>query len=434
VVHVHADRERGLRDEIDRLHAQLNRERRARQHRLEINRLAANTSGQVTRAGVAAVIAAHASDLFSAGWVMVAYVGDDDITHIAHGPRVPDDIRADWTTAPLDTQVPICESLRTGRRFELRSREDFEPWPILVAEADRARLASFTVEPVRGGSLPAAVIALGWDHPRTMDDLERELLGELADVAAPGFRRAVHTETDRDVASTLQTWLLPDGLPDIDGLTISTIYEPGKGEMQVGGDWFDVVEVDDGRVAVVVGDVVGHDVRAAAEMGQVRHVLASHLAQDGDPVNSLAITDRYFHRRAPDTMATALVMVIGADRSRVEIASAGHLPPVIVEPGTSARTLDCGLGPPIGSGLGGYTSVARPFPPQAIAVGFTDGVVEQRDRTIDESVAAFCHEVDQKLATRLTDDAVPVLARLVTRRATSPDQRDDAAAVIVQAR
>jgi serine phosphatase RsbU (regulator of sigma subunit) len=277
------------------------------------------------------------------------------------------------------------------------------------------------------------VIALGWDHPYEMDDVERELLAELADVAAPAFRRASRTETDRDIASTLQSWLLPGRLPAIDGLQIATIYEAGKDEMKVGGDWYDVVEVHDGRAAIVVGDVVGHDIRAAAEMGQVRHVLASNLARSGDPADSLALTDRYFHRRASDTMATALVMVFDADRSNLQIASAGHLPPVIVEPGTAARTLDCGLGPPIGSGLGGYTVVDRPFTQQAIVIGFTDGIVEQRDRTIDESMVDFCSDVDLAISTNPTNRAIPILTDLVRARATDPAQRDDAAAVIIQA-
>ena len=428
---MHAEAE--LRRELDDLRAQLDRERQARRHRLEITQLAAVTSGQVTRRGVASVIANQASEIFSAGWVMVAFVGDEDIVRIVHGPRVPDDIRADWDTAPLDVSVPICEALRTGTRFELTSRVAFAPWPILVEEADRARLASFTVEPIRGADRPAAVVALGWDHPHEMDDVERELLAELADVAAPAFRRAVRTETDQDIASTLQSWLLPGHLPEIDGLRVSTIYEAGKDEMKVGGDWYDVVEVDDGRAAIVVGDVVGHDVRAAAEMGQVRHVLASNLARSGDPTESLALTDRYFHRRATDTMATALVMVFDADRSHVEIASAGHLPPVVVEPGTASRTLDCGLGPPIGSGLGGYTAVDRPFARQAIILGFTDGVVEQRDQTIDESMADFCRSVDLALSTAATNGAIPALTALVRARATDPAQRDDAAAVVVQA-
>jgi serine phosphatase RsbU (regulator of sigma subunit) len=423
----------GLGRELDALRAQLDRERRARAHRLEISQLAAVTSGQVTRRGVASVIANRTSEIFSAGWVMVGYVGDENIVRIVHGPRVPADIRTDWDTTPLDVRVPICDALRTGTRFELASLADFAPWPILVEEAERARLASFTVEPVRGTKLPVAVIALGWDHPHEMDDVERELLAELAAAAAPAFRRAVRTETDRDIASTLQTWLLPGHLPEIDGLHVSTVYEAGKDEMKVGGDWFDVVEADDGRAAIVIGDVVGHDVRAAAEMGQVRHVLASNLARSGDPAESLALTDRYFHRRAPDTMATALVMVFDADRSHVEIASAGHLPPVVIEPGTSSRTLDCGLGPPIGSGLGGYSSVDRAFVRQAIVIGFTDGVVEQRDRTIDESMADFCRSVDLALSTKLADEAIPALTALVRARAIDPEQRDDAAAVIVQA-
>ena len=430
---MHDDTDAESQREIDDLRAQLDRERGARAHRLEITQLAAVTSGQVTRHGVASVITDRASEIFSAGWVMVAFVGDDDIVQIVHGPRVPDDIRADWDTAPLDVGVPICEALRTGTRFELASRADFAPWPILVDEADRARLASLTVEPVSSDALPVAVVALGWDHPHEMDDVERELLAELADVAAPAFHRAIRTETDQDIASTLQSWLLPGHLPTIDGLNVSTIYEAGKDEMKVGGDWYDVVEVDDGRAAIVVGDVVGHDVRAAAEMGQVRHVLASNLARSGDPVESLALTDRYFHGRSPDTMATALVMVFAADRSHVEIASAGHLPPVVIEPGTSSRTLDCGLGPPIGSGLGGYTSVDRPFAHQAIVIGFTDGVVEQRDRTIDESMADFCRSVDLALSTKLADGAIPALTALVRARAVDPAQRDDAAAVIVQA-
>ncbi len=427
-----ADLEAELRREVADLKAQLDRERRARGHRLEITQLAAVTSGQVTRRGVASVIARKASEVFTAGWIMVAFVGDEDIVHIVHGPRVPDEIRSDWATTPLDVSVPICEALRTGARFELPNRDAFAPWPILVDESDRARLSSFTVEPVRGAQLPAAVIALGWDRPYEMDDVERELLAELAEVAGPAFRRASRTETDQDIATTLQSWLLPGHLPDVEGLTVSTFYEAGKDAMKVGGDWYDVVEVDDGRAAIVVGDVVGHDVRAAAEMGQVRHVLASNLARCGDPVESLASTDRYFHRRVHDTMATAIVMVFDSDRSHLEIASAGHLPPVVVEPGTAARTLDCGLGPPIGSGLGGYTSVARPFSTQAILIGFTDGVVEQRDRTIDESMVDFCGSVDLALSTT-AGNAVAVLTELVRARAGDPAQRDDAAAVIVQA-
>ena len=429
-----SDVEDELRADIERLRAQLQRERRAREHRLSVHRLAAATGGQVTRHGVAEVIAGGTSDIFEAGWVMVAYVGDDEIVHFVHGPGVPDVVRSDWQTAPINAEVPICESLRSGTRIELPTTAHFAPWPLLEEWADRARLSSLTVEPISGDERPLAVVALGWSTQREMDDQERALLAELADIAAPAFRRAITTETDHDIATTLQSWLLPARLPEFEHLTVSTIYEAGKDALKVGGDWYDLVEVDEGRAAIVVGDVVGHDIRAAAEMGQVRHVLSSNLARSGDAIESLALTDRYFCVRGTGTMATALVMVFDAHGRTLEIASAGHLPPVVVEPGTAARTLDCGLGPPIGSGLGGYETVERPFPIGAVLIGVTDGVVEERDRPIDVSMADFCTAVDETLTRSAPHHVMAALTALVTERAVDPEQRDDAAAVILQSR
>jgi serine phosphatase RsbU (regulator of sigma subunit) len=430
-----SDVEEELQSELSRLRALLNRERRAREHRLEISHLAAATSGQVTRRGVAEIIAEGASDIFDAGWVIVGFIGDDDMVHFVHGPNVPEAIRRDWQSAPLDVAVPMCEVLRGDvARYELPTRRDFEPWPILLAEADRANLSSFVVQQIRGPKRPSAVIGLGWDRERRMDAGERDLLGELADVAEPAFRRATATETDQRVASTLQRWLLPSVLPEVEGLDLTTIYAPGQHEMQVGGDWYDAVIVDDGRAAIVVGDVVGHDVRAAAEMGQIRHVLASNLARSGDAAESLALTDRYFHGRGTDTMATALVMIYSLGSSELEIASAGHLPPVIVEPGTVARTLDCGLGPPLGSGLGGYTAIVRPFPAQAVVIGYTDGVVERRDVDIDSCVSEFCHAVDGVMSLSTDRTTVTALTDLVRSRIDASGQPDDAAAVIMRAR
>jgi serine phosphatase RsbU (regulator of sigma subunit) len=430
-----SDVEEELQSELSRLRSSLNRERRARGHRLAINRLAAVTSGQVTRRGVAEIIANGASEIFDAGWVMVGFVGDDDTAHFVHGPDVPEAIKRDWQSVPLDVAVPMCDVLRGELAgCELHSRRDFGPWPILLAEADRARLSSFAAEPVPGSGRPSAVIGLGWEREHRMDEGERDLLAELAEVAEPAFRRATTTEADQQVASTLQRWLLPTVLPDIEGLALSTIYAPGKHELQVGGDWYDAVLVDDGRAAIVVGDVVGHDVRAAAEMGQIRHVLSSNLARSGDAAESLALTDRYFHARGTDTMATALVMIYSRASCELEIASAGHLPPVIVEPGTVARTLDCGLGPPLGSGLGGYTAIIRPFPPNAVVIGYTDGVVERRDADIDRCVTELCSSVDGVMSTNTDAEIVAALTDLVRHRIEESGQSDDAAAVVIQSR
>lgn len=430
-----SDIEEELRADAVRLRAQLQRERRARHHRLAVNRMAAETSGEVTRHGVADVIAQGASDIFECHWVMVAFTGDDDTVNFVHGPGVPDAVADDWNQAPLQVAVPIGDVLRgETASIALASRDDFGPWPILIDEADRAEIGSLYVVALPGDERPHAAVALAWADAHEMDDAERELLDELIDASTPAFARAVTTEVDRELVSTLQTWLLPAEVPPVPGLDLATLYEPGRVAMDVGGDWYDVVRLDAGRSAIVVGDVVGHDARAAAEMGQVRHVLATHLMVTGDSATSLRLTDDYFHRRTPNTMATALVMVFDAEHRSIELASAGHLAPVVAELGAIARVIDCGLGPPIGSGLGGYTSMTRAFPAHALLVAFTDGLVELRDQTIDESLDQFCRAIDACIA-QAQGDAPPqspidLVMRMLAARAADPDRTDDAAAVV----
>lgn len=430
-----SDIEDELRLETAALRAQLGRERRAREHRLDINRLGAETSGQVTREGVAEVLVAGASTIFECRWVMVAFVEDDEIVKIVHSAEVPSGIVEDWTSVPLSTLVPITDVLRGDRAgCELVDRSEFAPWPDLVANAERADCGSLFVEPIPAGDRPAAAVVLAWSEAHELDELERELIAELIDAVTPAFARSVNTESDQELATTLQHSLLPANLPEVEGLDIATLYEAGRKAQDVGGDWYDVIKLDDQRSTIVIGDVVGHDVRAAGEMGQVRHVLAAHLLATGDPSESLRLTDHYFHIRSLNTMATALVMVFDSVAATIELASAGHLPPVIAELGARSLVVESGLGPPIGSGLGGYRSLVRSFPPHALLVAFTDGVVELRGETIDKSVDDFCRAVDQAIETAQCGNqqqvSVDVIVDMIASRVADPDRTDDAAAIV----
>jgi serine phosphatase RsbU (regulator of sigma subunit) len=248
----------------------------------------------------------------------------------------------------------------------------------------------------------------------------------------------MNTEADHELATTLQNSLLPARLPEVDGLDIATLYEAGRKAQDVGGDWYDVIKLDNQRSTIVIGDVVGHDARAAGEMGQVRHVLAAHLLATGDPSESLRLTDHYFHIRSLNTMATALVMVFDSVAATIELASAGHLPPVLAELGERCVVLESGLGPPIGSGLGGHRSVVRSFPRDAVLVAFTDGVVELHDETIDDSIDDFCRAVDQAIETAQRRDhqqvSVDVIVDMIALRVADPDRTDDAAAIVCRNR
>lgn len=426
--------------EVSRLRTELDLERRARRHRVALQELAAATSRVVTRRGVAEAITERASDLLDTGWASVAYVGEDDIIHFVHGPNMPEVAWAEWSEAPLDTDVPVASVLRgDAERLELTDRGAISGWPLLTQEIDRLDMGSLIIEPVPAdGARPLAAIALAWPDSHTMDELERELLEEVIEAATPAFERARRTELDREVARTMQDWLLPASVPDLERLDIAALYRPARGDMAVGGDWYDVLRLSDDTAAIVVGDVVGHDARAAAEMGQVRHVLASQLFSTRDVAAALTATDRYFFARSVDTMATALVMVFHADDGRLELASAGHLPPIVREPDRASETIECGLGPPIGSGLGGHVGVDRILAPDSVLVAFTDGIVERRDRTIDESLGAFCAEIDRCRsalgdAWRSPRSGARIM-KLLRDLAGQPWRRDDVAAVVARHR
>lgn len=415
--------------EVTKLRGQLRREQIARRHRSQINELAAQTSGEVSRRGVSEVIAAGATAIFDAGWVLVAYVDDDDTIQIVHGPGVPQIVVDDWQTAPLDLSIPIADVLRGELdRVALESPADFAPWPIIVAGAERADIGCLFIEPVPGEGRAHAVVALTWPEPRCLDDDERELLDELVAAATPAFERAKLSEVDRELVNSLQKWLLPSALPDVEGLDLATMYEAGLESLEVGGDWYDVVALADECSAIIIGDVVGHDVRAAAEMGQVRHVIAAHLMATGNAAESLHLSDQYFHRRASNTMATALVMFYDRASNTLHLTSAGHLPPVVARPGRPSMVATCGLGPPIGSGLGGYRSTQVELGADTLVVAVTDGVVELRDETIDASMTALCSALDEHLAHG--HPGVDAVIDMLRARVSDSDRNDDAAAIV----
>jgi hypothetical protein len=420
------------------LAAQLRRERNARGHRLAIQRLAAETSGSTTRHEVARVIADGAAPIVDAGWAFVAFMGDDEMVEFVFGPGMPDEVADDWKNAPIETDVPVAALLRGDiPGFAYSNLEEMGDWPILVGEAERADFASHLGTPIGQfdeHGRPAAVLAFGWPDAHEVSIDESLIIQEMAAAAAPAFRRARRTEVDAAVAETLQSWLRPATAAAVDGFDVDSLYAPGHEAMLVGGDWYDTIPLGDARVAFVVGDVVGHDVRAAAEMGQVRHVLASHLLTSRDVAASLAATDAYFSQRVVNTMATALVFVVDRRSEFVEIGAAGHLAPVSVDRSGHCCTLDFGLGPPIGSGLGGYDSVAVSVPFDAAVIGFTDGLVERRGEQLDESLGHFRSDLGEAVgaATPASSAALlGVIHQVLADAASGPAAVDDAAALVV---
>ncbi len=427
---------RSLKADLVGVRAEIARERLARMLRSEVNDLAAATSGEASRSGVASVVVERAERIFGARWAVVGYETDEQTVRFVHSASMPDDMKRDWAETSLASELPICDILRGDlERVALRDRSDFTPWPLLANESERADMQGLVFEPLGTVGRPAAALAIAWSEPHELDALERELLDLLVSRLEPAFARSERGEVNAEIASTLQTWLLDVGATDFDGLDVERLYEPGRDLLSVGGDWHDIVPLSGSRYAIVIGDVCGHDARAAVEMSQVRHVLATNLHVLDDPVAALQMTDGYLRRHKPHPLATALVVVVEPDGSAT-LTSAGHPPPIACEPGGAARIVECGLGPPLGSGLGSYSSRTATLGAGTVLSCFTDGVVEVRGEGIDESLESLRRDIEVVLRSAHDDSVSPLAAvlHMMQQRVDTPWRTDDAAALIVSVR
>ena len=193
---------------------------------------------------------------------------------------------------------------------------------------------------------------------------------------------------ERDVATTLQRSLLPDALPDLHGIGLEVRYVPGGVGTQVGGDWYDVFQLGTGRVGLVIGDVAGHDLRAASVMAQLRHALRAHAQQGLHPSEVLERLNELCLAQTPDELATCLYAVLDPVACTLEVSSAGHYAPMVVSPAGAVRSLAQPASPPVGAMRDvRYPSVRHAFEPGSTLVLFTDGLVERRGESVEDGLA-----------------------------------------------
>lgn len=250
---------------------------------------------------------------------------------------------------------------------------------------------------------------------------DRDLAVELAARAAVCIDNARLYRREHERALILQRSLLPPGDPEASGLDIACRYLPGNAATEVGGDWFDVIELPGHRTALVVGDVMGRGLRAAVAMGELRTAVRTLALLDLEPAEVLSALDEIARglgtpggvqqatraaRRPREAdlsevyLATCIYAVYDSVTRRCTFANAGHLPPVLVEPGETALMLDVPPGMPLGVGGEPFEEVEVELPEGALLALYTDGLVESRDHPLDEGLQAFVGA--------LTDPASPL--------------------------
>ena len=254
----------------------------------------------------------------------------------------------------------------------------------LAAEQPRSVMAA----PVPVAGEVAAAIELSLCSTRRWTADEESLLILMADRAGLAIANARAYERELGTVEMLQRSLLPETLPDLESVLVAARYLPGGAE--VGGDWYDAVQLGDGRLGVAMGDVVGHGLGAAALMGQLRHATRAYALEGHPPGAVLDRLDRLMRTLDGGQMATLLYLVVEPDRSSVRLASAGHVPPLLVGRDGRAVFLDTAPDPPLGVfATSSHSEIEVPLEPGATLILYTDGLVEQRGASIDEGLEAL---------------------------------------------
>ncbi|WP_409333026.1 SpoIIE family protein phosphatase [Trujillonella humicola] len=245
-------------------------------------------------------------------------------------------------------------------------------------------LAAAAALPLTVGGRVIGVLGMAFRRPHRFPEHERTLLLAVAEQIALGLDRARLYRAELDIATTLQRSLLPAALPRLAGLALAAEYLPGAIGSSAGGDWYDVVELDDGRVAIAVGDVVGQGPAAAAVMGQLRSALSAALLQGCRPAAALELLDRFAARLPGALASSAACLVVDRAAGRVHWSRAGH-PPALLVTGEGAELLDgAGSGPVLGvPGRARYTEGSVAVGPGTTLLLYTDGLVERRGEVLD---------------------------------------------------
>jgi serine phosphatase RsbU (regulator of sigma subunit)/anti-sigma regulatory factor (Ser/Thr protein kinase)/putative methionine-R-sulfoxide reductase with GAF domain/PAS domain-containing protein len=231
------------------------------------------------------------------------------------------------------------------------------------------------------------VVHVGMRTPRTFGREDLLLLRLVAARAAVAIDRAQVHEREHRIAEILQRSLLPERLPAIEGFEAAARYVPGTVGIAVGGDWYDVFELANGSIGVAVGDVVGHGVRAAATMGRLRNVLRAYAYEGFGPAEALSRLNRLACDSGEDVFATVVYAQLSPSRSLLRFASAGHPPPVLLNPEGEVQLLDEGRSLPIGATPETtFTEAAVPLAVDSTIVLYTDGLVERRGESIDVGI------------------------------------------------
>jgi anti-anti-sigma factor len=392
----------------------------------------AQLSAATTPVEVAAAAAGHIRQL--AGESSRVAVYEIDASHRALSALTISDASAEiqrlWGTVPLSAPLAVTTAVAERRPVwheSIDGRPPAELAPELAGSLRSFGLAAEVALPLGVAGRIVGVIGIGFSEVQRFTASDRAMLLAVAEQCAQALDRARLYRAEQGIAETLQRSLLPARLPELERLALAAHYLPGAEGTQAGGDWYDVVHLEDDRVVIAVGDVVGQGPAAAAVMGQLRSALSAALLQGCGPAEALELLDA-FAARIPGALAsTAACLLVDAPAGRVRWARAGHPPPLVVTADGTARFLKGeGSGTVLGApGRAPYSEGSVAIEPGATLLLYTDGLAERRGEPLDEGLG----RVRDVAARHASADPARLTAWLLSDVLADTDQPDDVAVI-----
>jgi PAS domain S-box-containing protein len=297
-----------------------------------------------------------------------------------------------------DRLVTLC--VHTGRPVLVRHVGEHD-LPRIARDAEgtallaQAGVHSYLAVPlIAHGEVLGALDLKRTRNPLPFDDDDVVLASELATRAAVAIDNARWFQSVRNTAVTLQRSLLPEHPPHLTGLEVASRYQPAQATSEVGGDWYDVIPLADDRTALVVGDVMGNGIDAAATMGRLRTATCAYADLDLDPGDVLHHLDK-ITCDLEHYIVTCIYAVYDPHSRQCRIANAGHMPPALARPGAAAELLDLPSGAPLGVGGIPFETTTVEFAPDDLLVLYTDGLVETRLHPIDDRLNVLLGFLDE---------------------------------------
>ncbi len=378
--------------------------------------LAIALSEAVTARQVSAVVTEELLPAFG-GRQLAIYLLSDRRLYLAWETGFPPGFLEPFDGVALDAHVPGVETLTTGRPLFFESMKQLgRRYPDLPLDAHSGARAFL---PLIASGRPVGSCILGFDRPRGFSSEERTVLTALAGLIAQALERAQRYDTESAVARGLQDALLPHRLPVREGVETVGRYLPGTQGMDVGGDWYDVIETGRGRLALVIGDVQGHGVAAAATMGQLRSAVRAFALAGHRPQDVMRGTNRLLIDLDPGQFASCCYVLLDPKSGQLRAVRAGHPPPLLMHPNGVTERIELAGGMVLGIDVHASYPVTRlQLEPGAVLALFTDGLVEKPGQDIDDGIELLRRALAATASLPLAEAADRVIrdARQVTSR------------------